>query len=142
MDASVWVAAAGSEFGGSAEILGFGTIRKCTILASPRVLQEAEGAISKKFGQDALARYYQLLADAGVVRVDNSTADENVVWQRIITEKDRHVLAAAFRAEADIVVTLDKQHLLTNRVRYGFPILVLNTKQAIDKLESEITESN
>lgn len=58
LDASCWVAEAGSPTGGSTMILRLARGGHLQIVATHRVLQEAGHKIKTKMGQVALLRYY------------------------------------------------------------------------------------
>lgn len=59
LDATCWVAAAGSPGGGSAEILKLGRFGKLAIVATQRVLREAEKSIREKCGWEELKRFHR-----------------------------------------------------------------------------------
>jgi len=61
LDASVWIAAAGSPTGGSALVLELCRHGHATAVTSRLVLLEAERNIRKKLGPEALLRFYELL---------------------------------------------------------------------------------
>jgi hypothetical protein len=61
--------------------------------------------------------------------------DEDLVrWASVTAEKDCHVLAAALAAGVDVLVTLDKKHLLTEAVRSAFPIPVRTPGEFLQSL--------
>jgi predicted nucleic acid-binding protein len=60
----------------------------------------------------------------------------------LVAEKDCHVLAGAYKAQADVLVSLDKRHILTAKVMKGFPIPVKDTSSFLKNLinaKEEIT---
>ncbi len=65
LDASVLIAAAGSEQGGSSLILAICRENQAQAVGSRIVLLEAERNIREKLGGDALLRYYQQVANLG-----------------------------------------------------------------------------
>lgn len=127
LDASCWVAAAGSPAGGSSLILKLARAGHVRVVASSRVLQEAEHNIRTKMGEEPLLRYYRLLGSVELDLVSPVTAEEEVKWSDLVAPKDAHVLAGAAKAKADVLVSLDRRHILTERVRQGFPIPVQDT---------------
>ncbi|NSW83152.1 MAG: PIN domain-containing protein [Syntrophothermus sp.] len=139
LDASCWVAAAGSPTGGSALILKLARRGYLQIMATKRILLEAERNINSKMGEEALLHYYQELGATEVELIDPPTAEEEARWRYLVAEKDCHVLAGAFKAYADVLVSLDRRHILTEKVEREFPITVMDTndflKEFIDKLE-------
>lgn len=136
-DATCWVAAAGNPKGGSAEILKLGRLGKLVIITTQRVLKEAEKNISANWGADELECFYRDVADLDLEFVDDPSAAEEARWQGITVDKDCHVLASAYKAGADVLVTLDRKHLLTATVVSQFPLPVVDTKQFFAALTSE-----
>ncbi len=129
LDATCWMAAAGSEAGGSSAIILLAQSLLLTLAASQVVLQEAERNIRAKMGSEAIQRLYALLANTKIEMCEPTTLEEEEQWAGLTAEKDRHVLAAAFKANAGVLVTLDRKHVLTDAVRCGFPIPVQDTKE-------------
>ncbi|MFQ6042182.1 MAG: putative toxin-antitoxin system toxin component, PIN family [Candidatus Poribacteria bacterium] len=121
LDASCWVAAAGSSTGGSALILKLARAGYLQVVATKTVLREAERNIKNKMNEDALLRYYQELETTEIEMVEPPSDEDEAQWQDIVDEKDSHVLAGAYKAQADVLVSLDKRHILTEKVRKGFP---------------------
>lgn len=142
LDASCWIAAAGSPTGGSATILKLARAGYLQIVATKEILWEAERNIKAKMREEALLRYYQELGATEVEMVDRPTPEEKAQWQDLVAAKDCHVLAGAYKAAADFLVTLDKRHILTEEVRKGFPIPVKDTNEFLKKLVSSLTEGD
>ena len=78
LDASCWVAAAGSPEGGSAMIIRLSQAGFVKILATRRILLEAERNVGEKMGEEALSRFHRLFleADMELVYVGGSGAEE------------------------------------------------------------------
>lgn len=129
LDATCWVAAAGSEAGGSSAIILLAQGFLLALVTSRTVLQEAERNIQSKMGAPALERFYFLLNTTEIEISEQTTAEEEQRWAAFTADKDRHVLAAALKANADVLVTLDRKHVLTEIVRANFPIPVQDTKE-------------
>jgi predicted nucleic acid-binding protein len=102
---------------------------KLVILATQRILREAEDNIREAWGAEELERFYQEVADLEWELIAPPTAAEESRWQALTVEKDCHVLAGAYQGSADVLVTLDRRHLLTAAVAAGFPIPVQDTRQ-------------
>ncbi|MEW6173696.1 MAG: PIN domain-containing protein [Bacillota bacterium] len=134
LDASCWVAAAGSPTGGSALILRLARAGFLRIMATKRVLKEAERNIRGKMGEKVLLRYYQEIGATEIELVDPSTVEEEAKWRDLVSEKDCHVLAGTYKAKAAVLVSLDKKHILTARVKKDFPIPVKDTKNFLRNL--------
>ena len=120
IDASVILAALGSVTGGSSEILKL--IKKGIVvgITSGAVLEEVlrnsgkikvfEGEVIKFISGSSL----QVLPAPASEDVEKYFSD--------VAGKDAHIVAAAINCGADIVITLDKKHLLPVKIR-GLNIL-------------------
>lgn len=113
LDASVLIAAAGSRSGASALVLDVCRQGHGRAVSSRLVLLEAERNIRAKLGRDALLRFYQEIADLDLDLADAPTPQEIAEMCRIIHPKDAHVLAAASKGGADVLLTLDRAHFLS-----------------------------
>jgi len=129
LDATCWIAAAGSELGGSSAIILLAEALLIVLITSQAVLQESERNIRAKMGSLTLQRFHFLLATTEIEVCEETTEAEEEQWTALTVKKDRHVLAAAIRGKADVLVTLDRKHILTDAVRAGFPIPVQDTRE-------------
>lgn len=126
IDASVWIAGICKETGGSNLLLRFGTARKIMPVVSDAVL--AEVARKLHLMDSALFKRYQQIVEAmSVRRVPSPSEAELTRWNEVTANKDRHVLAAAVEAGVDVIVSLDRRHLLTTTVAKHCPIPVMST---------------
>jgi predicted nucleic acid-binding protein len=94
------------------------------IVASPEIMLESEGNAGKAFGGQAAFLVREMFRENWVEQAPSPMDEELVRWASVTAEKDCHVLAAALAAGVDVLVTLDKKHLLTDAVRSAFPIPV------------------
>jgi predicted nucleic acid-binding protein len=131
------MAAAGSEAGGSSAIISLAQAFLLVLVVSQAVLQEAERNIRAKMGRQALQRFHSLLAATEIEMGEPTTVEEEDQWAQYTAGKDRHVLAAALKEKADVLVTLDRKHLLTEVVRANFPIPVQDTKEFLTEFRLE-----
>jgi putative PIN family toxin of toxin-antitoxin system len=126
LDASVWIAAAGSTTGGSAMILdlcGHGHIHS---LASRLILLEAERNIRTKLGSEAVLRFYREIAALDLEVMETPNSQEIAVQCRIIDRKDAHVLATAVKGHVDFLLTLDRKHFMSPKVLHtGLPFQIM-----------------
>lgn len=129
LDATCWVAAAGNPAGGSARLLRESEAGECVIAVTAAVLVEAERNIRAKMPADALTRFMEWVGRANLNTVAPTSEQEEAVWLGIVAAKDAHVLAGALKARADVLVTLDRKHILTDAVRNTFPIPVRDTRE-------------
>lgn len=132
LDASCWVAAAGSPDGGSALIIRLALCGHVKLVSTRVILLEAENAIGGKLGKEALLRFYLSLGNLDLEIIDPPTSGELSRWSALVHAKDLHVLAGAYKASADVLVTLDRRHLLTEVVKVGFPLAVLDTTEFLE----------
>lgn len=116
LDASVWVAAAGSATGGSALVLEICRQGLAHAVSSRLVLLEAERNIARKLGNDPLLRFYEALGLLDLEVVPDPTSREIEAQTRIIDAKDAHVLAAALKGGVEFLLTLDRRHFMTRAV--------------------------
>ena len=128
LDATCWIAAAGSAAGGSSAIILLAQELLLVLLTSQAVLAEAERNIRSKMPPAALQRFYALL-DITQIEVSEPTTLQEERWAEVTVEKDRHVLAASLKTKADVLVSLDRRHLLNETVQAAFPLPVQDTKE-------------
>jgi predicted nucleic acid-binding protein len=137
LDASCWVAAAGSPSGGSEVILKLAQTVCLQVVVTQQVLLEAEHNIKNKLNEEALLRYYQKLGTLELEVIPPTTPAEESQWNALVAPKDCHVLAAAYKANVDVLVSLDKKHIVNEQVKQGFPIHVADTKEFFQWLTEE-----
>ncbi|MBI3596535.1 MAG: putative toxin-antitoxin system toxin component, PIN family [Nitrospirae bacterium] len=126
LDASVWIAAAGSTTGGSAATLELCRRNKTRAVASRFVLLEAERNIRKKLGREALLRFYREIASLEIKVIETPTSREIAAQNRTIDSKDAHVLAAAVKSHAEFLLTLDRKDFMTSKVLHaGLPFQIM-----------------
>lgn len=135
LDATCWMAAAIKPTGGSARILQLARTGRLVLVSTQRVLQEVQRNLARDYGGEELERFNRDLMDADVEVVEEVTAEEEARWQDLTVEKDRHVLAGALKGRADVLVSLDKKHILTERVTTGFPVPVRSTQGFFEEWE-------
>ncbi len=129
LDASVLIAAAGSQTGGSALILELCRHGKAWAASSRLVLLEAERNIRAKLGRDALLRYYQALASINMELIRAPDPQEIRAHEQIIHQKDAHVIAAAEKGAVDVLLTLDRKHFMSPTVQgAGLPFQIMTPR--------------
>lgn len=117
IDASVFIAAAGSPEGGSSFVLELCKQGRFRAVCTRLVLLEAERNIHRKLGAEALLRFYQDLAELAPTLEALPTPEEIAACEPIVGEKDAHALATALKSDADVLLTLDRKHFMTEKVR-------------------------
>jgi predicted nucleic acid-binding protein len=116
-DASCLIAAAGSPTGGSAFLLSVCSRGFLKAVVSQPVLLEAERNVLDNLGNDAVTHYYRLVATTPMKVVALPSPTTQPSYEKMVGEKDAHVLAAAVVAEAPFLITLDQG--LEKRVNEG-----------------------
>jgi len=125
IDSSVFFSAAYSEKGASRELLLMGARGEVILVLSSLVLEETRRNLSEV--SPDLAMLFDLIVDAIPFELIQPTKDEVVLAAKMVEIKDAPILAAARKAGADLLVTLDKKHLLgkPELVKFvGMPIVV------------------
>jgi putative PIN family toxin of toxin-antitoxin system len=134
IDASVFIAAAGSPTGGSAAVLELGRQGQVLLLASKIVLVEAERNIRQKLSSKKLLRLYEYIGTLPLQVVAAATEEEIAKAAEVVAEKDAHVLAVALRGRADVLLTLDRMHLLAPAVRAASPVVIQTPGEFLQEL--------
>ena len=97
IDASVFIAAAGSPEGGSSFVLRLCKQGHFRAVCTKLVLLEAERNIRRKLGAEALLRFYRDLAELDPLVEAPPSPEEIAACEPLVGEKDAHVLAAALK---------------------------------------------
>jgi predicted nucleic acid-binding protein len=118
LDASVLLAAAGSQHGGSSLVMSvlLGSDEYET-LTSTIVELESRINLHLKFSPLARLRFRSFVGELMPVRVDLADVAPPTDLPASVASKDSHVLAACLAVGASICLTLDRRHLLTEDVR-------------------------
>jgi predicted nucleic acid-binding protein len=126
IDASVFFAAAASPTGGSSLVLEICTGRRYAAVCSPKVIQEAQRNIRLKLTDDELVRFYHLLARLSPALAPPVSEAAEAPYRPLVTAKDSHVIAAAVQGQAHFLISLDRKHLVNDKVRAaGLPFQVM-----------------
>lgn len=110
LDASVLFAAALSERGGARALMDLGYAGQVELVVSDLVLEEARRNLAAK-APLAIPAFETFLRSAPFVVVDATRAQALAMAQHTVA-KDAPVVAAAKRARAQCLVSLDKKHLV------------------------------
>ncbi len=134
IDSSVFFSAAYSERGASRRLLLMGSRGEVSLVISPLVLEETRRnlvAVSPD-----LADLFDLLAAVISFEIVHPSKAEVLAASQVVALKDAPILAAARNSQVDLLVTLDKKHLLgkPELVEYaGMPIVT--PSEALHQLE-------
>ena len=135
LDANVYFAAARSSSGGSSVVCELIKKKKVALYATRQVLREAERNVRKKESLSVRLRFYELVADLNpqIVPIDKRSAELN--YLKIIDKKDTHVLEGARKTKVNYLVTLDKKHFLTKKLKgTTFPFAVVSPGELLRAL--------
>lgn len=128
LDSSVILSGLASPMGGSAKLLK-GRLKKLNLVTSELVLAEVENHLVKL--KISLDRYRELHGGRFIRVVETPPAEVVLRFSSLTLDpNDAHVLAGAALAGADFLISLDKKHILTRKVKkFLSPIKVLSPKQ-------------
>lgn len=129
LDASVILSGLASPTGGSRKLLEAAKKRKIILIATPLVIEEATHHL-QKLGIES--NQLKTLFHKKAVLLTNDPGEKMIEkFNRIcLDKKDAHVLAGATLSGANILVSLDKKHILTPVIRRSLkPILVKSPKE-------------
>ena len=117
LDASVLFAGCHSVLGGSGLVIDAAVAGSLNPWVSHLVVAEALRAIRLKSSSDALRRLHEFMACPGLRLVGIPTPEEIRRYLPLIAAKDCHVLASAVTSGAKCLLTLDRKHFCTRRLR-------------------------
>lgn len=115
LDTSALFSGIWSATGGARMLLKLGEAQAVKLYVSPHVLQEIEAVLRRKSPQSlgALA----LLLDRSQITLTSQISEDQIAVCRSMVNyaPDAVILAAAWEAEVDYFVTLDRKHFLDNQ---------------------------
>lgn len=133
LDANVIYSAAKSELGASFAIFQLKDKLKFNLITSRLALVEAERNITEKEDSSVVERFYILIKAIGVISVDSKKAKH--FYKGMIEEKDAPILYGAKLCKADFLITLDKKHFFTNKLKKEkFPFKIMTPGEFIKSL--------
>lgn len=129
LDANIFFAAVRSPSGGSYFVIELGKRKKIRIVTVGHALAEAERNITKKLGEDTLARHYNNLS--AIQPTIQSLANVPLVLEyrlrSCVPDKDIPIVLGALLSNTPILLTLDQKHLLRNTklAALHLPVLII-----------------
>ncbi|OGD95178.1 putative toxin-antitoxin system toxin component, PIN family [Candidatus Curtissbacteria bacterium RIFCSPHIGHO2_12_FULL_38_9b] len=115
IDASVILAALGSKSGGSSQVLKLVRKRKIDGVTSQAVVEEVFRNANKiKITESEVSR---LISSSSLKVIPAPISEEVEKYLSVTVEKDAHVVASAIKSKANIIITLDKKHLLSKGIK-------------------------
>lgn len=117
LDANVFFAAVSSSVGGSHFIIEIAKQKKLKIVTVAYALAEAERNIRKKLGKGALTKHYENLLVIEPIIQPLPVISDNLEkrLEEVIDKKDIPIIVGSILSCANILITLDKKHILGNR---------------------------
>jgi predicted nucleic acid-binding protein len=133
LDASIFVAAAGSASGGSSLVLEVCRGLRFTAVTTRKILLEAQRNIRKKLSSEALLRFYKEIGNLNPEIIEPPTKEKISQYDDVIALKDRHVLVSALESKAIFLITLDCKHFKTEAIRQAnLPITIMAPKEFLE----------
>lgn len=138
LDASVFVAAAGSASGGSSLVLEVCKGLRFSAVTTRRILLEAQKNIRKKLSSEALLRFYKEIGKLNPEVIEPPAKEKLSQYDGIIAFKDRHVLAGALESQAAFLITLDCKHFKTEAIKQAnLPITIVTPKEFLELIKEQ-----
>jgi predicted nucleic acid-binding protein len=136
LDASIFIAAAGSASGGSSLILEVCRGLHFSAVVTRKILLEAQRNIRKKLSSEAILRFYKEIASLNPEIIRPPTKERLSQYDDIIALKDRHVLASTLEGKATFLITLDCKHFQTEVIRQAnLPITIMTPKEFLELIK-------
>ncbi len=120
---------------GAKRIILQGYLEKYFFITSARVIEEAKKNLFAYNNSDYLKRLGEILADFNFLVIE--ILDEKLVnlYKDIVHEKDTHVLVGAIQSKADYLLTFNKKHFLTPKLKkLDLKLQVVTPKEFIEKV--------
>ena len=133
LDACILVSAANFPEGGNARLLQLAAEGKVRLVGTRRILHEAKNNIIDLLGRPLWAWFVRTVGTLRISLADSPTKAEKAEWSKITHEKDAHVLAGAIKGKADILISLDRRHVLKPSVQEVFPIPIMSPGDFLQK---------
>lgn len=138
LDANVYFSASRSPAGGSSAILKLVEKKHLSVYATNQILREAERNIRKKEPLPTRLRFYELASEIKpkTITINKKNAEQRFL--KIINRKDTYVLEGASRARVKYLVTLDRKHFFSEKVRKAkLPFKILTPGELLRELAKE-----
>ena len=141
LDTSVLFAAVLSETGGSRLILKLGEASAVQLWVGPQVLQKADGMLARK-APDSKG-FFALPLDRAQITVGPPPDEEALAQARAMVDypASAHILAEALAAQADYLVSLDRQHLVGNPRASVLPFPIGTPGDFLAWLREQVTQN-
>lgn len=127
LDANIFVAACGSDTGGSRYLFRVAEHDSTWfLLTSAYALNEARRNVQKKM-PDAISLFEELATHTSLIVIHPPSQSVLNIAATVISQKDAPILAAAVMAQTDVLCTLDQKDFFTKKAKqfcrtYGMAI--------------------
>lgn len=139
IDASVIIAAVLSPSGGSRLVFELAKTNKVKLVFTEQIIKEARLSLMKKYKSQELVAFYELLGEFKKCIFSDPTHSENLEFGELISDpKDYHVLAGAKKYNADYILTLDRKHFFTPKLKQAkLPFQILTPGEYLNIFKNE-----
>lgn len=118
LDTSVLIAAVLNEAGASRIVIELSKKDLIKIIITNTVIQEARSNLLKKYGKHKVLDLYNTIsALKNSIQLAPEASDENKFVNIISDPKDYHILAGANKYRADYLLTFDRRHFFTAKIK-------------------------
>jgi len=128
LDTSALIAAILNQGGASRIIVELGKKKFINLILTPKVIQEARNNLLKKYGKNKILDLYRTISDLKKDIYPQPVAKEENKFIDIISDpKDCHILAGATKYRVDYLLTFDRRHFFTDKIknaRLSFEIML------------------
>lgn len=137
LDASVYIARAGSPTGGSRQILDWSALGLLQPFTCDQVLEEVRRNVEAKLPR-ASGAIKQIISAVGATVI--ASADEALVDKalELLPAKDATVWACAVAANVDFFITLNRRHFKQTQVLENSPFRILLPSEFADMFRAEL----
>lgn len=118
LDTSVLIAAVLNQQGASRVVIELGKKELIKVIISTKVIQEARDNLLKKYGKHEVLDLYNTISRLkNSVRSAPTAKSKNKFISIISDPKDCHILAGATKYQADYLLTFDRRHFFTAKIK-------------------------
>ena len=134
LDSNVFISAALSKTGGSFHIASESLQGRVAIHTNPFVIAEVARIMRQKLPH-AVDEAYYLMSSLWLVSADNPSIHEIQSAAALIDDiKDAPILAGALKSGADAIITLDRKHFMSEKLKTAnLPVQILTPKEFIER---------
>jgi predicted nucleic acid-binding protein len=134
LDTSALIAGIASLTGAAREVLRLAEMNIIDIVVSRQVLVEADRNISSKLNE-LLSDYRDYIKGLSPELVDDPSPEEIKRYSSLINKDDAPVLAAAELSGADYLITWDRKHFISSRLKARVKIRILTPGEFLQEFE-------